>query len=217
MFPRRIGNKTKFFFLSFFFFSDRPFHGQFSQDDSIIIPQRRLPPPNPMGGLSKGKRKRKRKEKLKKIWWYTHGEWMTIRYTVKRNKPKVDLNNILEAHRTLMDFVSAFSFAWNINFKKQILQMFNETKYYGWYLVYWWQDCFNVLYKEFKLLIQSIKLLLKLLRHIQMNYTKSHGKTSWLQGCFHGGYTLSWRTTVGVNGEQIKGTFPPSWTALGGV
>lgn len=56
-------------FLSFFlFFSDRPFHGQFSQDDSIIIPQRRLPPPNPMGGLSKGKRKRKRKEKLKKIW-----------------------------------------------------------------------------------------------------------------------------------------------------
>lgn len=56
---------------------------------------------------------------------------MTIRYTVKRNKPKVDLNNILEAHRTLMDFVSPLSFAWNINFKKQILQMFNETKYYG--------------------------------------------------------------------------------------
>lgn len=149
-----------------------------------------------------------------------HPRWVDdnkIHNKVKRNKPKVDLNNILEAHRTLMDFVSALSFAWNINFKKQIQQMFNETKYYGWYLVYWWQDCFNVLYKEFKLLIQSIKLLLKLLRHIQMNYTKSHGKTSWLQGCFHGGYTLSWRTTVGVNGEQIKGTFPPSWTALGGV
>lgn len=58
MFPRRIGNKTKF--LSFFF-SDKPFHGQFSQDDPIIILQRRLPPPNPMGGLSEGKTKRKRK------------------------------------------------------------------------------------------------------------------------------------------------------------
>ena len=46
-----------------FFFSDRPLHGQFSQDDPIIIPQRRLPPPNPMGGLSEGKRKRKRKGK----------------------------------------------------------------------------------------------------------------------------------------------------------
>lgn len=136
-----------------------------------------------------------------------HPRWVDdnkIHNKVKRNKPKVDLNNILEAHRTLMDFVSALSFAWNINFKKQILQMFNETKYYGWYLVYWWQDCFNVLYKEFKLLIQSIKLLLKLLRHIQMNYTKSHGKTSWLQGCFHGGYTLSWRTTVGANKGHIS-------------
>lgn len=55
-------------FLSFFF-SDRPFHGQFSQDDPIIIPQRRLPPPNPMGGLSEGERKRKRKGKGgRKIW-----------------------------------------------------------------------------------------------------------------------------------------------------
>lgn len=53
-----------------------------------------------------------------------------IHNKVKRNKPKVDLNNILEAHRTLMDFVSVLSFAWNINFKKQ-MQMFNETKYYG--------------------------------------------------------------------------------------
>lgn len=49
-------------FLSFFF-SERPFHGQFSQDDPIIIPQRRLPPPNPMGGLSESKGKRKRKGK----------------------------------------------------------------------------------------------------------------------------------------------------------
>ena len=60
MFLRGIGNKTKFFSLSFFF-SDRPFHGQFSQDDPIIILQRRLPLPNPMGGLSEGKRNRKRK------------------------------------------------------------------------------------------------------------------------------------------------------------
>lgn len=50
-------------FLSFFFFSDKPFHGQFSQDDPIIILQRRLPPPNPMGGLSEGKRKRKKEGK----------------------------------------------------------------------------------------------------------------------------------------------------------
>lgn len=42
------------------------FRGQFSQDDPIIIPQRRLPPPNPMGGLYKGKRMRKRKEKGEK-------------------------------------------------------------------------------------------------------------------------------------------------------
>lgn len=61
MFPRGIGNKTKFF--SLFFFSDKPFHGQFSQDDPIIILQRRLPPPNPMGGLSEGKRKRKKEGK----------------------------------------------------------------------------------------------------------------------------------------------------------
>ncbi|TWW70034.1 hypothetical protein D4764_18G0008400 [Takifugu flavidus] len=39
----------------------KPFRGQFSQDDPIIILQRRLPPPNPMGGLSEGKTGRKRK------------------------------------------------------------------------------------------------------------------------------------------------------------
>lgn len=44
-----------------FFFPAKPFRGQFSQDDPIIILQRRLPPPNPMGGLSEGKTERKRK------------------------------------------------------------------------------------------------------------------------------------------------------------
>lgn len=44
-----------------FFFPGQPFRGQFSQDDPIIILQRRLPPPNPMGGLSEGKTERKRK------------------------------------------------------------------------------------------------------------------------------------------------------------
>lgn len=43
------------------FFPGEPFRGQFSQDDPIIILQRRLPPPNPMGGLSEGKTERKRK------------------------------------------------------------------------------------------------------------------------------------------------------------
>lgn len=50
-----------FLSLSPLFFPDKPFRGQFSQDDPIIILQRRLPPPNPMGGLSEGKTGRKRK------------------------------------------------------------------------------------------------------------------------------------------------------------
>lgn len=63
MFPRRIGNKTKFPHPTPhpLFFPGQPFRGQFSQDDPIIILQRRLPPPNPMGGLSEGKTERKRK------------------------------------------------------------------------------------------------------------------------------------------------------------
>lgn len=62
MFPRRIGNKTKFFSCPPpLFFPGEPFRGQFSQDDPIIILQRRLLPPNPMGGLSEGKTERKRK------------------------------------------------------------------------------------------------------------------------------------------------------------
>lgn len=64
MFPRRIGNKTKFYPPAptpSFFFPGESFRGQFSQEDPIIILQRRLPPPNPMGGLSEGKTKRKRK------------------------------------------------------------------------------------------------------------------------------------------------------------
>lgn len=60
MFLRRIGNKTKFF--SLFFFFRQAFPWQFSQDDPIIILQRRLPLPNPMGGLSEGKGTGKEKE-----------------------------------------------------------------------------------------------------------------------------------------------------------
>lgn len=62
----REGSETRPTFSFFFFFSDRPFRGQFSQDDPIIILQRRLPSPNPIGGLSEGKRKRKRKGKGEK-------------------------------------------------------------------------------------------------------------------------------------------------------
>lgn len=88
MFPRRIGNRTNFFFLFFLLFLSKPFHGQFSQDDPIIILQRRLPPPSPMGGLFEGKKERKRKEKATKIWQYIHSDWTITKYTrTLRTKP----------------------------------------------------------------------------------------------------------------------------------
>lgn len=99
MFPRRIGNKTKFFS----FFSDKPFHGQFSQDDPIIILQRRLPPPNPMGGLSEGKRKRKRKGKG--VWGgcgldnnkiHDKIKWDKKRWRVKQRKHIASITSLMD-------------------------------------------------------------------------------------------------------------------------
>lgn len=49
------GSETRAIFFLFF-------GGQLSQDDPIIIPQRRRSPPNPMGGLSEGKGRGKQKE-----------------------------------------------------------------------------------------------------------------------------------------------------------
>lgn len=64
----REGSETRpNFSLFFFFFSSQAlFHGQFSQDEPIIIPQRCLPPPNPMGGLSEGRKEEEKKRKSKK-------------------------------------------------------------------------------------------------------------------------------------------------------
>lgn len=57
--------QDQIFLFLLFFFQPGPFHGQFSQDEPIIIPQRCLPPPNPMGGLSEVRKKEEKKRKDK--------------------------------------------------------------------------------------------------------------------------------------------------------
>lgn len=103
MFPRRIGNKTKFFFLFFFsfffFFQTSLSMGNFPRTTPLLF-HRDVCPLRTLWVVflkAKGRGKEKKKGE-KKILWYTRGDWTTIKFTTKWDEESNQHYNIFQPY-----------------------------------------------------------------------------------------------------------------------
>lgn len=103
MFPRRIGNKTKFFFLfffSFFFFFRQAFPWAIFPGRPHYYSTETSAPSEPYGWSfwRQKEEEKKRKKAKKKILWYTRGDWTTIKFTTKWDEESNQHYNILQPY-----------------------------------------------------------------------------------------------------------------------